>query len=69
MREDVSGHGPGEILRVERDAVIVAAGKGALKILELQIEGKKRMSAHDFLLGIKMEPGEYLGSAGTADTL
>jgi len=69
MREEVSGHGPGEILKVERDSVVVAAGKGALNILELQIEGKKRMTAHDFLLGVKMEPGEYLGSAGTADNL
>lgn len=55
----VSGR-PGEILKVEKDAVIVAAGKGALKIYELQLEGKKRMTAHDFLLGVKMQPGEIL---------
>lgn len=51
---------PGEILRVEKDAVTVAAGKGALKIYELQLEGKKRMTAHDFLLGVRMQPGEML---------
>ncbi len=52
---------PGEILEVGKDFVTVAAGRGALKIYELQLEGKKRMSAHDFLLGVKMKPGEMLG--------
>lgn len=52
---------PGEILRTEKDCVTVAAGQGALCIYELQLEGKKRMTAHDFLLGVKMQPGEVLG--------
>ncbi len=52
---------PGEILRVEKDSLTVAAGEGALKIYELQLEGKKRMTAHDFLLGVKLQPGEILG--------
>ncbi len=60
-QEDTRGHAPGEILRTDRDAITVAAGEGALRILELQLEGKKRMSAHDFLLGGKMAPGEILG--------
>ena len=50
----------GEILKVEKDAVTVATGKGALKIFELQLEGKRRMTTHDFLLGVKMQPGEVL---------
>ncbi len=52
---------PGEVLAVERDAVIVATGEGALRILELQLEGRKRMTAHDFLLGVRLQPGEVLG--------
>ena len=52
---------PGEILAVEKDAVLVAAGSGALRITSLQLSGKKRMSAHDFLLGVRMIPGEILG--------
>lgn len=52
---------PGEILAVEKDAVLVAAGSGALRITCLQLSGKKRMSAHDFLLGVRMTPGEILG--------
>lgn len=63
MQGVVSGHMPGEIVGVEKAAVNVATGKGILKILELQMEGKRRMTARDFLLGMKMEPGEILGQA------
>ena len=52
---------PGTVIRVEPDAVLVAAGEGLLCIRALQLEGKKRMSAHDFLLGVRMTPGERLG--------
>lgn len=52
---------PGEILEVTRDCIRVAAGKGSLKIYELQLEGKKRMTTHDFLLGVKLQAGEKLG--------
>lgn len=60
--ENVYGRTPGEILRIEKDCVTVASGRGALRIYELQLEGKKRMTAHDFLLGVKMQPGEILGT-------
>lgn len=52
---------PGEIIRVEKDSITVACGEGALQIGALQLEGKKRMSTHDFLLGVKMTAGETLG--------
>ncbi|MDE6640282.1 MAG: methionyl-tRNA formyltransferase [Acetatifactor sp.] len=64
-KRDVSGHVPGEILSVEKDSVTVATGKGVLTLLELQTEGKKRMTAHDFLLGVKLQPGEILGLTDT----
>ena len=60
MEAVVTGR-PGEILAVGRDRMTVAAGEGVLHVYELQLEGKKRMSAHDFLLGVKMESGEILG--------
>jgi len=59
--ENSYGRTPGEILKTDKDSVTVAAGRGALRIYELQLEGRKRMTAHDFLLGIKMQPGEILG--------
>ena len=52
---------PGTILAVNKDSFEVAASEGGLKVMELQLEGKKRMTAHDFLLGVKVQPGEILG--------
>jgi methionyl-tRNA formyltransferase len=41
---------PGQILRGEKELVI-AAGSGALSLGEVQLEGKRRMSAAEFLRG------------------
>ena len=46
---DLTGQ-PGEILRSEKE-LIVATGKGALSFAEVQLEGKRRMSAVEFLRG------------------
>ena len=46
---ELSGE-PGEILKSENELVI-AAGKGALSLGEVQLEGKRRMSASEFLRG------------------
>lgn len=51
---------PGTVIRVEKDAFFVQTGKGALKILSVQPEGKKRMAVKDFLLGYPVKPGETL---------
>lgn len=49
---------PGTVTEVTKNVIKVAAGKGQVCIASLQLEGKKRMSAHDFLLGVKVLPGE-----------
>ena len=46
---DLSGK-PGEILR-SQERLVIAAGKGALSLGEVQLEGKTRMSASEFLRG------------------
>lgn len=51
---------PGTVIRVEKDAFYVQTGKGILKILEVQPEGKKRMAVKDFLLGYPVKAGETL---------
>jgi methionyl-tRNA formyltransferase len=52
----------GEILQAKGDEFIISCGnQTVLKILELQIEGKKRMPVRDFLNGTKIEAGEKLG--------
>ncbi len=48
---DSTGKEPGTILAKEEDGLVVACGIGSVKITELQPEGKKRMSALDFLRG------------------
>lgn len=52
---------PGMIVKVEKNRFAVACGEGMLWIVSLQLEGKKRMSTHDFLLGNALQPGELLG--------
>lgn len=51
---------PGTIVKVERDAFYVQTGKGTLKVLELQIPGKKRMDAGAFLRGYEVKEGDVL---------
>ena len=48
---------PGTIVRVSKHAIEVQTGDGILAILELQIEGKKRMTTDAFLCGYAVEPG------------
>jgi methionyl-tRNA formyltransferase len=54
---------PGELV-AENDSFIVGCGnKSALEVTELQLEGKKRMSARDFLHGYRLTPGERLSGS------
>ena len=48
----------GEIVSLE--PFIVACGSGAIEILELQPEGKKKMNVADFLRGHKIELHSFL---------
>ena len=61
-----SGSGaPGEILSAGRDGIEVACGEGSVVIYELQLEGKKRLPAAEFLAGCKLVPGAFLGKKGS----
>jgi methionyl-tRNA formyltransferase len=49
-------------LRVDTGRLLVGCGQqSALEIAELQLEGKKRMSAAEFLRGFQVRTGERLG--------
>jgi methionyl-tRNA formyltransferase len=53
---------PGELLVTAKDGLKVACGGGTVFLIEdLQPEGKKRMTAYGFALGVKIEPGAVLG--------
>ena len=53
---------PGRIRLVSDRLLVGAAGDTALELLEVQPEGKKRMSATDFINGYKPKSGEVLGA-------
>jgi methionyl-tRNA formyltransferase len=44
------------------DALHVACGSGAIVLQEVQVEGKKRMAAAEFLRGFQLHSGERLGA-------
>lgn len=51
----------GEIVEAKGDSFLVTCGGGSvLKIDELQLEGKRRMTARDFLNGVKLAPGQII---------
>lgn len=52
---------PGEITDVTGDGIEVSCGEGTIVITSLQAEGKRQMSAHDFLLGNKLSAGMRFG--------
>ena len=63
LRADMAeGNGaPGEILKANpKEGLIIACGKGAVRILELQAPGGKSMKAEDYLRGHGMQAGERL---------
>ena len=54
--------GESGVLRVEGDSMMVGCGEGTVIALdEVQMEGKKRMTAGEFLRGYQVKSGERLG--------
>ena len=51
---------PGTVVKVEKDGFYVQTGKGQIKVLALQIPGKKRMEADAFLRGYQIEENTIL---------
>jgi methionyl-tRNA formyltransferase len=54
---------PGQIA-VEGSRLIVGCGKEAdtvLELIEVQVEGKRRMTAQEFMNGYRPQPGDHLG--------
>lgn len=52
----------GDVVKVEKDRFLVKTGQGVLAVLEVQLEGKKRMRTDAFLRGYCVEVGMHLGS-------
>ncbi|HEV3142215.1 MAG TPA: methionyl-tRNA formyltransferase [Vicinamibacterales bacterium] len=54
---------PGAILDASGDRLIVATGAGALRLTEIQSEGKRPMAVRDFLAGHRLAVGDRLSAA------
>lgn len=44
----------GQVIEVARDAIIVAAGQGSVRLIEVQPENRKRMNAGEFARGARI---------------
>jgi methionyl-tRNA formyltransferase len=55
---------PGIVMPHVRRGVLVGTGKGALLLLEVQLEGKRRLSAAEFLRGFALPVGTALATSG-----
>ncbi len=51
----------GEVLKADKNGIVVACAQGAVRITELQMEGGKRLKAGPFLAGHHLAAGEKLG--------
>ncbi len=54
---------PGGIIEADKTGIIVGCGQNALRILELQREGGKRLTAEQFLIGHPLKAGQKFVSA------
>ena len=50
----------GMVVSVDKNSFTVQTGRHCLRILEVQMEGKKRMDADSFLRGVAVKKGDML---------
>ena len=56
-----TGENPGAIIQALPDTLTVKCGAGAIRVMELQLEGKKKMTTSEFLRGSSLGVGSVLG--------
>ena len=52
---------PGTIVGISKDRLAVACKDSVFEITEVQLENKRRMSAAEFMRGVRLKQGERLG--------
>ena len=71
LRTSVGSHGiapppdarSGQVVAVDREAIVVAAGDGRpLALLQVQAEGRRAVNAHEFAAGTRLQPGARFGT-------
>jgi len=58
-----AGAAPGTVLAAKPGDFVVAAGSGRVHLVEVQVEGKRPMTAREFLAGHRVSPGDRLTPA------
>ncbi len=61
LSKEEKGFAPGTVISVTKNSFDVLTGDGALRVLELQLEGKRKMTTEEFLRGFLLEKGTGLG--------
>lgn len=51
----------GKIIKIDKDAFCISCKDGALKVEQVQMEGKKTMDSSSFLRGFPLKQGEIVG--------
>ncbi len=52
---------PGMVYKIDREGIEVCCGKGRAKLLEVQLDSGKRISAAEYVRGYRINEGEMLG--------
>ena len=53
---------PGEVLDIDRAGMLVACGRGSVRVLDAQLEGKKRLSVEEWSRGRGVAVGSRFGT-------
>ena len=62
LDEAAPGRPPGEIVRAAAFGIDVACAGSLWRLMELQLEGKKRLAAGPFIQGTRLQAGDRLGT-------
>lgn len=57
----LEGLSPGELVVAGEELLLLCGGMSALRLDELQVEGRRRMTAAEFMRGYQVKTGERLG--------
>jgi methionyl-tRNA formyltransferase len=60
---DEGGARAGQVLEIDRTGMLVACGDGAVRVLQVQAPGKRRISALEFARGRHVAVGDILGDS------
>jgi methionyl-tRNA formyltransferase len=59
----------GEVLQADKNGIVIACGSEALRVLTVQREGGRRMSAAEFLTGHPLMIGQKVGARGLTEKM